>query len=562
VFDLGEALAARTAELAEARETLFRYRELVDSPADLTHAQYLQVLALTLDFAPDLVIELGRGYGNTTCVFTEAASRLDARVVSVGYDFERGWTQRTAPRLAEVVPAGWLERLRVYELDIMELDFAPVIGDARRVLLWWDAHGDELARHLLAELLPLLQQRENLIAVHDVSDARHDQVERGYERADGWPNYWQGHLVCPFDEIVPLYDFCSRNALELHTAQASLAALRERDAGGVAELERLLGDIPPPSLLDEGNWIWFSLPRDAQLEYPKPPVRPHPVFSRWLPWQGEVEPGWEVNWIGTRTRTSDRLELRGFGEARQVVTEQPAPSEETFEWIDVLEAVLEAEDRFTMVELGAGLGRRIVDAAVALKRVRPETPFRLVAVEPEPTHFRRLQRQLLDNWIDPGQHTLIRAAVTERESRLRSQRGAAADWRGEGTAARLLRGAGSVFNRLAAGSSKLQRVEVRPLASVLEPLDLVDLVYVDVRGTEADALEPAADALARKVRRLHVVTHDTDSERRLRALFERLGWERLADYDGGREHETPWGPVRFERGAQSWLNPALRSSRR
>jgi hypothetical protein len=49
--------------------------------ADFSNAQYLQVLALTLDFASDLVIEVGRGYGNTTCVTTEAASRLDARVV-------------------------------------------------------------------------------------------------------------------------------------------------------------------------------------------------------------------------------------------------------------------------------------------------------------------------------------------------------------------------------------------------------------------------------------------------------------------------------------------------
>jgi len=566
-FDLAEALWNQRDRVLEASNRLLEYRRVVASPADLTEAQYHQLYAMTLDLAPDLVVELGRGYGNTTAVFTEAANAIGARVVSVSFDNERGWSTRTAPRLRELVPETWFEPLTIIEQDIMELDFRDLLGAARRVLLWWDAHGDELGRFVLAEIVPLLAERENVIAVHDVHDVRFERVERDYVRTDGWPTYWQGHLSSAFDEIVPLYDFLSRNDISWLSAAESVHDAA-RDGLSLADAFAALGTASPAR---GGGWIWFTAAGD--LVYPEPPVRPPWIFSRFHPWAGEVEPGWLVNWIGVRTRTSVQMDMRGYTEPTYQESEPPTLSEEYFEWIDVLESVYESEGPFTMIELGAGWGRWLVNAAVALKQLDPARPFHLVGVEAEPTHFKWLRRHLLDNWIDPDEHTLIRAAVAERDGRVRFQRGDAADWYGQsierddpaaklaGPVSRLIRWTrNTAANRVALGHSarKVRRARAVSLATVLAPLDDVDLIHVDVQGAEADVLEAAADDLARKVGRVHVGTHDPANEARVRALFERLGWECRFAFPGHSQSETPWGPVAFQDGVQSWVNPSRR----
>ena len=48
--------------------------------------------------------------------------------------------------------------------------------------------------------------------------------------------------------------------------------------------------------------------------------------------------------------------------------EPPTPSEDYFEWIDLLEAVAAAEDRFTMLDLGAGFGRWGIRGALAARQ--------------------------------------------------------------------------------------------------------------------------------------------------------------------------------------------------
>lgn len=297
------------------------------------------------------------------------------------------------------------------------------------------------------------------------------------------------------------------------------------------------------------------------------------VYDRFTPWEGEVEPGWHVNWLGARTRTSVQQDMGGLAVPTYVTSEPPALSEDFLEWIDVLESVVESVDSFTMIELGAGWGRWLVNAAVALRQLAPDRPYRLVAVEAEPTHFEWLRRHLLDNGIAPEQHTLVKAAVAAKDGRVRFQRGEPSAWYGQsierddpasklaGPVSRLIRWSrNSIANRRVLGRDvrKVRHSRAVALSTLLEPLDVVDLVDADVQGVEADVFEAAAEELARKVRRVHIGTHDRENERRLRALFERLGWECRFDYEGGGESDTPWGPVVFEDGIQSWINPALR----
>jgi len=100
-------------------------------------------------------------------------------------------------------------------------------------------------------------------------------------------------------------------------------------------------------------------------------------------------------------------------------------------------------------------------------------------------------------------------------------------------------------------------VQAITLTSILDDLERVDFVDADIQGAEADVMEQAADDLDRKVKRVHIGTHSTEGEERLRALFGSLAWECVWDFPCLTASETPWGRVSFEDGIQTWLNPKL-----
>jgi hypothetical protein len=162
-------------------------------------------------------------------VLTEAAHVLGGcRVRSYGYDSERAYETSTLPRLRPLVPPGWLDRQEILHADITLASGDEMFQDARRVFLFWDAHGAELARHVLARLFPALEGREHLVMVHDIHDARSEGLDPGYVTAEGLPSHWQSGLMSPYDEMIPILDFVSRNRIRLDTPAR---AARRRDGG-------------------------------------------------------------------------------------------------------------------------------------------------------------------------------------------------------------------------------------------------------------------------------------------------------------------------------------------
>ena len=261
-LDLGAALAGHCDALLAAAPRLLAMRAAIGSEGNLSASQAFQLHAAVLSFRPDVVIELGRAYGNSTAAIHDAAVAVGARTTSVGFDAERGWSTRTAPRFLErgLVDESWFDSLIVVEQDIRTVDFAPHVRDAKRVFVWWDAHGDDLAWHILGGLLPAIQGTVNVVGVHDIADSRHEGHDRAYVRADGLPNFWQGHLVCPFEEIVPLFDFVSRNGIPLQTALASIDELLAQDPAARRTLEERFANLPEPLPHRGGGWTWFSVP--------------------------------------------------------------------------------------------------------------------------------------------------------------------------------------------------------------------------------------------------------------------------------------------------------------
>jgi FkbM family methyltransferase len=260
----------------------------------------------------------------------------------------------------------------------------------------------------------------------------------------------------------------------------------------------------------------------------------HPVFAEF---QRAADP--VTNWLGVTTRRDFFTEELEF-----VRVARPSIDTEYFEWIDLLEAVTAATDRFTMLELGAGYGRWIVNAAAAV-RAYSGIPATLVAVEAEPTHFEWLEQHCRDNDVEAE---VVQAAVAPVEGEVAFAVGNAAGWYGQAIA----------DDTWSPGQT--QTVPAVTLSSLLARHERIDLVHMDVQGVEADVLEEARGELSR-VRRVHVGTHGRMQEKRIRTLFTGLGWRSQQDYPSAARSKTPWGKMEFQDGVQTWINPSTEGAR-
>ncbi|MSO64751.1 MAG: FkbM family methyltransferase [Alphaproteobacteria bacterium] len=70
---------------------------------------------------------------------------------------------------------------------------------------------------------------------------------------------------------------------------------------------------------------------------------------------------------------------------------------------------------------------------------------------------------------------------------------------------------------------RLDIVSAVTLADILGPLDVVDLLEVDIQGAELAVLPPAMDLLDRKVRWLHLGTHGAGAHAAMVTLLRSRG---------------------------------------
>jgi len=139
--------------LSKNRMRLKSLGESVGRLTDLTLFQWAQMMSMALEFKPDLILELGRGKGNSTCVFTESAHLLGGsqhcKVVSLCLTDD--FTRESLPRLFKsgLVDNNWLEPLECWVTDILFFDFETLLKNHTRILIFWDAHGFEVASCVL-----------------------------------------------------------------------------------------------------------------------------------------------------------------------------------------------------------------------------------------------------------------------------------------------------------------------------------------------------------------------------------------------------------------------------
>ena len=301
----------------------------------------------------------------------------------------------------------------------------------------------------------------------------------------------------------------------------------------------------------------------------------HEVFSHFKPFRGEIPGGYDIDsFLGT----INRQEFQGPVTRPEAVTLEegfPKFDNEYFEWIDLLESVVEAKECYTMLELGAGYGRWSVRAGCAVRHYNSELPFRLIAVEAEPAHHAWMGLHFRDNAIDPDMHHLIHAAISNDPGEVLfcvgGPRGGSFDlepnvWYGQSLttnedATSLSEPDGEYYGfkvtRRKSGWRSI-RVPSVSLRSLLKDHQRVDLIDMDIEGQELPSIRTSIEELDAKVKRLHIGTHSKQIEASLRQLLSTHGWRScLADYSLGLTNETPWGPIAFDNGVQSWVNPRL-----
>jgi hypothetical protein len=271
-----ERLCQALPEIRMVRETLERG---VGGRRDFIRQQWLQLASVVLDFKPDLILELGRGYGNSLCAMALGLKMLrprPARLVSICMASE--FTEVSRPYLENHLPdCSLLAPVELLTKNILDHDFHAELQSAQRVLVFWDAHGYDLAIDLLARLFPQLAGKAHLAVVHDMADLAHvDPACRRYDSVPLWhamgsapPKFILGDVGSQYEEGIALVDFLGRNGIPFRSAEASY--FPELTPGQVAELERNFGE----DFSRLGFWYHFSLSDadDRPITFPAPMIR-------------------------------------------------------------------------------------------------------------------------------------------------------------------------------------------------------------------------------------------------------------------------------------------------
>lgn len=278
----------------------------------------------------------------------------------------------------------------------------------------------------------------------------------------------------------------------------------------------------------------------------------HPTFREFQPWNGRVGAGFDVNFVGQLT---DVRFVTGWADEarmkdRDAWPPYPQPSEENFEWLTILKAILEAKDRFVMIEAGAGYGRWLVSAACAIRQRRPDLSMLLVGIEGDPTHFRWMQKHFLDNGLDPSDHRLIQAALAEDDGVATFITGDdPAAWYGQAMVT-------STKMPISAFDKKLLiEVPTVSLRTLLTELDYVDVLDSDIQGEERTAIPAGMEAMTTKVKRAFIETHAPEIDEVVENAFRLHHWRSEYSYLSGSTVTTEFGKLNFDTGgAQCWVN--------
>jgi FkbM family methyltransferase len=279
------------------------------------------------------------------------------------------------------------------------------------------------------------------------------------------------------------------------------------------------------------------------------------IFKRFELYRGEGTPGFVTNFLGVKISTAFCAPLVPFDGRTE---DYPMPignvQAETAEFIGTLRSVLEARDRFTMLECGAGYGTWMTIANAAARQCGIEE-LHLHGIEGDAGHIEFISQHLLDNGIDPSTcnivHGVVGAEAGVAHWAVTDDPDEVYGWRPMDD---------TEIDYLGVQQQRRVEVNVYAIADLLQKEPEWDLVHIDIQGGEGEVCRAGIEMLNERVRRVVIGTHSRTLDGELMSLFYSAGWSL--------ENEKPtifsWrdGAQTLEAlttvdGIQVWRNPRL-----
>ncbi|WP_333834392.1 class I SAM-dependent methyltransferase [Rubrimonas sp.] len=354
---------------------------------------------------------------------------------------------------------------------------------------------------------------------------------------DGGATTASGGAVCE-DDVVALYHCLldrapeSRFAIEAHMTAPSVRALVTALVAA-PEYQALHRGVHP--------WEIFAASCDARSI----------ILSHAAPTPAS-RPGCLTNYLGVTTdvRFVASLASRG-GE----VEGPPIPGNfhaEMVEWAAVLRSVDLARGRYAVLELGAGWGCWMVNAAAAA-RARGLATF-AVGVEGDPDHVAFMRAHCAGNGFGEDVAQIV-AAVAGPAAGVALfpmfQTGA----EHYGQEPRFFPDAAAAEAALATGA--FRQTPVVTLSALLGEHGPVDLVHIDIQGGETDLVAGSLDALGRLCRYLVIGTHSRTIDGDLLRLLGGAGWTLEFEKPATIAIDPAGGTATLLDGTQGWRNSRL-----
>lgn len=245
-----------------------------------------------------------------------------------------------------------------------------------------------------------------------------------------------------------------------------------------------------------------------------------------------------------------------------------SPNEEYFEWLELLKSVENAKNNFVFVELGAGFGKWSARAykACLLNNINN---IKLIVVEGEPQHAQWLKEHLAYNNVPRDSIIFEEALISNYDGtgEIMVYDGSNAlqtpkNWYGQSHISPankediLVRdtylGKELLVDRWGIGRVVCNTITIETL---LKTIPIVDLLNMDIQGSEYISIHKSLEVINTKVKKLYVSTHSPEIDNLLYNMMASQNWKQQRVYPLFYEGATEFGYIKFGDGVQVWENP-------
>jgi len=281
----------------------------------------------------------------------------------------------------------------------------------------------------------------------------------------------------------------------------------------------------------------------------------------------QADPNLIIDYLGMRIDPDyEPLQQARRGE---ILTRIPFPTDtilsEGIEYAALAQSLMHSGPSYDVVELGAGWGPWVARAAICGRRLgKPR--IEISAIEADGARFDALRRHLALNDLVPMSAPNDGAAADlvwhlHQAIAWNDEQGALWPDGGLGDAGR--QAVGFQKNDVQHNRAQ-QKISTRQnsisLSRIIQKHRKVDLLHMDVQGSETALIASALDDLNKKVRHIFVGTHSRLIEGEILTLLLKQGWNLLREEPclfRTRPDGVPLEDMTIRDGGQLWQNPRL-----